>query len=91
MENFENYEAMSKFRLEGEEKAQMNAAADMLIKSFEKLDNIDTEGVAPLVMVMKTRNVLRNDCANQVVSREELLSSAPEQYDGYFQVPKTLE
>jgi aspartyl/glutamyl-tRNA(Asn/Gln) amidotransferase C subunit len=40
--------------------------------------------------VLNLQNVLREDAAKKLLSREELLSNAPEQYDGYFQVPGTL-
>jgi Asp-tRNA(Asn)/Glu-tRNA(Gln) amidotransferase C subunit len=34
---------------------------------------------------------MREDIAVKTISRDELLESAPEQYGGYFQVPRTVE
>ena len=45
----------------------------------------------PLVSVLDIKNVLREDIEAKTISRDEILENAPEQYDGYFQVPGTLE
>ena len=52
---------------------------------------IDTAGAEPLVTVLNVQNILREDVVKKIVTRDELLSGAPEEYGGYFQVPKTLE
>jgi hypothetical protein len=49
------------------------------------------EGGEPLVTVLNVQNDFREDIAVKFMPREELLSNAPEQYDGYFQVPRTIE
>jgi len=85
------YEALSKFDMPETERRWVNARADMLIESFAALDGIDASGAEPLVTVLDIQNVLREDEVVRVVTREELLEAAPEQYDGYFQVPWTLE
>ena len=90
MLDIRNYEAMSKLCLPEDERALLAARAEVLTKSFDELAGIDTAGAEPLVTVLELQNVLREDKTAAVVTREELLSGAPEQYDGYFQVPKTL-
>ncbi|MCL1829205.1 MAG: Asp-tRNA(Asn)/Glu-tRNA(Gln) amidotransferase subunit GatC [Oscillospiraceae bacterium] len=84
------YEDQAKLALSETEKAYISELADMLTESFGELEKIDTETVLPLVTVLDVNNVFRKDRANKTVSREELLISAPEVYDGYFSVPKTL-
>lgn len=85
------YEAMVMLELDGDEREQLSARLDALDASFSALDRVDTDGVAPLVSVLSQRNVMREDIAVKLLSRDEILSNAPEQYDGYFQVPGTLE
>jgi aspartyl-tRNA(Asn)/glutamyl-tRNA(Gln) amidotransferase subunit C len=58
---------------------------------FDKLAGIDTENTEPLITVSSLENVMREDRASKIISREELLASAPEQRDGYIVVPKILE
>ena len=90
MQNIKDFENMVKLDLPDDARAWMSGSADMLMDSFGALAGIETDGVAPMITVLDIQNVLREDAAARVVSREELLSRAPEQYDGYFQVPKTL-
>ena len=85
------YEAMAKLSFTEDERAWAESEAARLLESFRALEAVDTDGVAPLVSVLDMENVFREDVAVQLVSREELLIAAPEEYDGYWQVPKTLE
>ena len=85
------YEPMAKLSLDSETRAWADDIIARLEGEFEKLEAVSTEGVEPLVTVLDLRNVLREDVSSQIVSRDTLLSNAPEEYDGYFQVPKTLE
>jgi len=91
MTDMKSYEAMVKLNLSGSERVKIEKLADMLAESFKTLENIDVSGFEPLVTVLDMQNVLRDDVASKNISRDELLSNAPEQYGGYFQVPKTLE
>ena len=91
MQNIKDYEAMVKLNLPESERQWVSCCADALMESFAALEKIDTSGAEPLVTVLDIRNVLREDVSIKLLSREELLANAPEQYDGYFQVPKTLE
>jgi len=90
MENIKDYEAMVKLDLPEEERRWVSGRMDMLTGSFRALENIDTSGVEPLVTVLGIQNILRDDISIKTITRGELLANAPEQYDGYFQVPRTL-
>ena len=89
MRNIEDYEAMSKLELSESERRWVREMSDQF--HFDALENIDVSGVEPLITVLGIKNVLREDKSVKMLTREELLSNAPEQYDGCFQVPKTLD
>lgn len=91
MIDLKKYEAMAKLELSDTERQWAADRAQELLDGFSALEKINTEGAEPLVTVLEIQNVLRNDVAKKKITREELLSGAPEQYDGYFQAPKTLE
>ena len=91
MQNIKDYEAMAKLELPEEERKLVSDCAERLMDRFKKLEEVDTTGVEPLVTVLEMQNVLREDVSTKMLPREELLENAPDQYDGYFQVPKTLE
>jgi len=85
------YEAMAMLDLQNEERTALEKCINELSKSFSKLEQVDTTNVQPLVSVLDIKNVLREDISAKIISRDKILESAPEQYDGYFQVPGTLE
>ena len=91
MQNIKSYEAMVKLDLPEEQRQWVSDCADLLIQSFEQLRGIDVSGVQPLVTVLDIDSALRKDISAKAISREELLSNAPERYDGYFQAPKILD
>ena len=91
MSKLEKYEPMAKLSLEGEERAWAEDIIERLEKEFDAFEAIDTEGVEPMVTVLELTNVLREDVSEQIVSRETLLENAPAEYDGYFEVPRTIE
>ena len=85
------YEKMAKLNFNDPEREAAARDIDKFIKSFAELERIDTDGVEPLVTALEINNVLREDRAEKIITREELLANAPEQYGGYFKVPRTLE
>ena len=91
MKDLRDYEAMAKFNLPETERQWLAGRIEKLTDSFSALEKINTADIPPLVTVLDVENVMRNDEVKRIVTREELLSGAPEEQDGYFQVPKTLE
>ena len=61
-----------------------------ILDTMEGLQQIDTDGVAPLAHVLPIENVFREDDVGQCLRQEEVLANAPEQSDGMFQVPKIV-
>ena len=91
MIDIKKYEAVAMFDLPDEERVRLGERAGALAESFNMLEKIDTDGVEPLVSVIDIHTVLREDISKKFLTRDELLENAPEQSDGYFQVPGTLE
>jgi aspartyl-tRNA(Asn)/glutamyl-tRNA(Gln) amidotransferase subunit C len=85
-----DYEAMAMLELTDGERELLRGRFAALAEGFAALEQIDTDGVAPLVTVLDLHNVLREDKAEKHLSRADILANAPEQYDGYFQVPETF-
>ncbi len=85
------YEAMAKLDLPQDERRELAARAEALVQPFAEMERVNTAAVQPLVTVLHIQNILREDIAQKMLARDNLLANAPEQYDGYFQVPRTLE
>jgi len=90
MNNYIEFEEMAKLSLTDGERASVEAIADMLTASFGEMADVETDNVRPLVSTLEIMNRMREDVCVKAISREELLSYSPEQYDGYVQAPKTV-
>ena len=91
MFEIKSYESMAKLSLNESERATISKYSEKLLKSFDELEHISVETVEPLVTVLNANNILREDISMKFLTREELMSNAPEQSDGYFQVPRTID
>ncbi|MHB9072987.1 MAG: Asp-tRNA(Asn)/Glu-tRNA(Gln) amidotransferase subunit GatC [Desulfobaccales bacterium] len=61
-----------------------------ILAYVEKLQELDTEGVAPLAHVVPVFNVFRADAVTECLDREAALSNAPAKENGAFLVPKII-
>tara|TARA_B110000467_G_C18125129_1_gene370110 strand:- start:275 stop:565 length:291 start_codon:yes stop_codon:yes gene_type:complete len=80
-------------KLEFDEKSAEKMKADLkkIISFVDKLSEIDTEGVEPLIYLSEEVNVLRTDKIANEVSQEDALKNAPQKDSDYFKVPTVLK
>jgi aspartyl-tRNA(Asn)/glutamyl-tRNA(Gln) amidotransferase subunit C len=62
-----------------------------LMDRFEALREVDVAGVAPTSHSIPLVSVLRDDRAVDSLTREAVLSNAPDARDGCFAAPRILE
>ena len=62
-----------------------------MIQFVEKLNELDTTGVEPLLHMSEQVNVLRDDEVYGSISRTEGLQNAPVHDDTFFKVPKVIK
>ncbi len=90
-ETLRRLESLNQLKLTDDEKNKMLDFFGFYDEELKKLDEIDTENVLRMVHVMPLENVLREDVAKKLFTRDELQKSAPESTDGYWQVPRLVE
>ena len=61
-----------------------------ILAYVEKLQELDTSGVAPLAHVIPIFNVFREDEVKKGLPPEEALENAPAQENGNFVVPRVI-
>lgn len=81
---------LAKLKFDAVEKEAIRADLSKILGFIEKLDELDTTGVKPLVYISDAENVLRDDTVVQETSREQLLRNAPDQDDVYIKIPKVI-
>ncbi len=79
-------------RLEVKEDDKQGLLDDMnnILTFMDKLNEVDTSGVEPLVYMTDEVNVLREDEVKQEISRAEALQNAPKQDGKFFRVAKVI-
>lgn len=74
-----------------EEKAGIKKDLQRMISFVEKLQELDTTGIEPLLHMNEEMNVLREDNVSGSVTQEEALKNAPSSDGKYFKVPKVIK
>ena len=64
---------------------------EKIIGFMDKLSEIDTEDVEPLIFMNEKVNVLREDKVDQTLTKEDALLNAPKKDSDYFRIPKVLD
>ncbi len=82
---------LSKLSFEGSEKEAIRQDLQRMITFVDKLSELDTTGVEPLIFMSNEVNRLRNDDIEQSVSHEDALRNAPKKDSDYFRIPKVLD
>ena len=80
-------------KLDFDEKSSLNMQEDLkkIIGFIEKLSEINTDAVEPLIYLSEELNVLRDDDEIKNLSQERALQNAPVKDSDYILVPKVLK
>ena len=90
-ETIEYVGILAKLELSDEEKEAAKSDMGRMLDYIDKLNALDTSGVEPMSHVFPVHNVFREDIVTNGDDREHMLANAPEERDGQYQVPKTVE
>jgi aspartyl-tRNA(Asn)/glutamyl-tRNA(Gln) amidotransferase subunit C len=82
---------LAKLKFDAVQKEEIKNDLQKMIAFVEKLNELDTTGVEPLLHMTNEVNVLRDDEIKGSISREEALKNAPLHDDQFFKVPKVLK
>ncbi|MBL7741950.1 MAG: Asp-tRNA(Asn)/Glu-tRNA(Gln) amidotransferase subunit GatC [Chitinophagaceae bacterium] len=82
---------LARLKFDDSEKDEIKNDLQRMIAFVEKLNELDLEGVEPLLHMSDEVNVLREDEVKGSVSREEALKNAPLHDEQFFKVPKVIK
>ena len=82
---------LARIRIEAEQMEPLAAELSNILGWIEQLNELDTEGVAPMTSVVEVEAPLRRDAVTDGDCRDRVLANAPEAADGFFLVPKVVE
>jgi aspartyl-tRNA(Asn)/glutamyl-tRNA(Gln) amidotransferase subunit C len=89
-EKVDQLAALARLKFEGEEKEQIRQDLEKILDMCEKLNEVNTQGVEPLIYMTETKNCLREDQVEQIINHEEALKNAPKKDSDFFRVPKVI-
>ncbi len=80
-------------KLEFDEDAREGIKKDLqkILDMVERLNEVNVDGIEPLIYMSDEKNVLRKDVVKDTVSKEEALLNAPLRDSDYFKVPKVIK
>ena len=82
---------LSRLQFNDAEKQAIKTDLQRMISFAEKLNELDLEGVEPLLHMSDEVNVLREDEVKGSITREEALKNAPLHDEQFFKVPKVIK
>ena len=86
----DNLSNLARLEFNAGEKAAIRQDLRRMIDFVEKLGELDTTGVEPLLHMSPETNVLREDRVQGSVDRTQALANAPATDGTYFKVPKVI-
>lgn len=80
-------------RLEFTEEGKLDILNDMnrMLAFVDKLNEMDTDNVNPLIYMTDEVNVMREDDPKITLTQKEALKNAPKKDSDYFKVPKVID
>jgi len=83
-------EDLSRLKLSDEERESMVSNLSDMLKLVEKLKELLTDDVEPLIYVNSETNIWRNDETETLISADMAVKNAPEAHNNFFSVPRVI-
>ncbi len=87
----DNLAKLSRLQFNDQEKEIIKKDLQRMIEFVDKLQELDTTGVEPLLHMSDSVNVLREDKVQGSISRKDALKNAPDNDGVFIKVPKVIE
>lgn len=88
VKDVEHVAKLARLELTDKEKELYTKQLGDVLKYVEQMNEVDTSDVKPMTQVVDFCNVMREDVPNLEISKEALMSNAPDEENGFFKVPK---
>lgn len=91
LKDVEHVAKLARLEFSEQEKEKLVKQMNRILEYMEKLNELDTSKVEPLLHVIPLTNVFREDKAKPSLPVSEILKNAPAKTDKFFKVPKVIE
>lgn len=83
--------SLAKLEFPAERRDAMKADLERVLTFVEKINELNTDGVQPLIHMTQAVNVWREDEVRQDITHEQALQNAPKRDSDYIRVPKVMK
>ena len=83
--------ALARLKVNDDECLELQKDLNNILGYFEKLNELDTNGVIPTANVMDIKNRMREDVIKPSLENDTALKNAASTKEGYFKVPRIME
>ena len=90
-EEVDKVAVLARLEFKEEQKEKLTIQLNAILDYFDKLKELNTEGIDPMAHASQKINVFREDRIEKSINQEDALKNAPEGKRGYFRVPKIIE
>ncbi len=91
LEDVEYVAGLAQLTLDDEAKQRVRMEMEELLTYMDKLNELDTDDIEPMMHVLDISNVFREDVVTGSLDREAALNNAPKTDGAYFLVPRILD
>lgn len=81
---------LAKIDFDDNAKKEIKIDLENMLDFVGKLNELNTEGVEPLIFMSEEINVLREDIVKQTITQKEALKNVPQHDSNYIMVPKVV-
>ena len=82
---------LSRLELKNDDLDKMQKDLSNILDWMDKLNELDTDSVEPLVAMSENKNIMREDVTKEHLSHYDALKNAPKKDSDYVRVPKVLD
>lgn len=82
---------LARLQLDDNRKKELISDLNRMLDFVNQLNELDTEGIAPLIHLNEEVNVLREDEPHLDITPQEALKNAPKKDSDYFKVAKVID
>ena len=87
----EKLSALSKLKFNEKETELISEDLSKMLDFINKLKEVNTDGVEPLIHINEEINNWREDQLDEMLSQTEALENSPSKDGTYFKIPKVLD
>ena len=82
---------LARLEFNDSEKGEILNDMNRMLSFVDKLSELNTENIEPLIYMTNEKNILREDVSEITLTQKEALKNAPKKDSDYFKAPKVID